>query len=230
MTEIHDHRRSTDNAALAMRYASKVVNPYHGLVRELLSRWPSEAIAPVIGITSAAHKSGVTSIAANLGISAAEIVQRPALLIDCNANAPDLLTFFAAPTAWGIHEVIAGEKSLSDCVCPTRVQNLQILGPGRATFERGKADEALGWQGLLRDASTRFGIVIVDLPPVPEVLSEVMSLQEIDRLLLVVEAERTRRQAVARAKGQLQRVGIELSGIVLNKRRKHIPGWIYRRI
>lgn len=230
MTEVHEHRRGNASTAFAMRYASKAVNPFHGLARELLSRWSSETIAPVVGITSAAHKSGVTSIAANLGVSAAEIVQRPALLIDCNANAPDLLASFALPTSCGVHEVIAGEQSLSDCIYPTRIQNLQVLGPGRATFERGTADETQGWKHLLRDASTRFGIVIVDFPPVPELLSEVMSLQEIDRLLLVVEAERTRRQAVVRAKSQLQRVGIELSGIVLNKRRKHIPGWIYRRI
>ena len=230
MTEFHDHRTGTDNTAFAMRYASKVVNPFHGLVRELLSRWSSEATAPVVGITSAAHKSGVTSIAVNLGVSAAEIVQRPALLIDCNANAPDLLATFALPKSCGVHEVVAGEQLLTDCICLTRIQNLQVLGPGRATFERGNADETQGWKHLLRDASTQFGIVIMDLPPVPELLSEVMSLQEIDRLLLVVEAERTRRQAVLRAKRQLQRIGIELSGVVLNKRRKHIPGWIYRRI
>ena len=230
MVEYQDNRRDAPNVPFAMRYTVPVVSPYHGLVRELLSRWPSETTAPVIGLTSAAHRSGVTTIAANLGVSAAEIANRPILLIDCNANSPHLLNVFGAPASSGINEIVYGEQTLSDCVFPTRVHNLCVLGPGVASRQSKNTNEEHAWCKLLQDAARGCGLVIVDLPPVPELLSEVMSLQGIDRLLLVVEAERTRRQAVARAKGQLSRVGVELSGIVLNKRRKHIPGWIYRRI
>jgi len=230
MADYHDDRQGTDNLALAVRCSPKSISAYHGLVRELLGSLSSKETAPVVGITSASHGSGVTTIAAKLGVTAAEIVTRPALLIDCNANAPDLVNLFDAPVTCGINEVITGERLLGDCVFPTRINNLLLLGPGTAPFERANADETQGWNDLLRNSSSHLGIVILDLPPVPELLSEVSSLQGIDRLLLVVEAERTRRQAVARAISQLERVGVELSGIVLNKRRNHIPGWIYRKI
>ncbi|MCA9120666.1 MAG: hypothetical protein H6822_35650 [Planctomycetaceae bacterium] len=229
---VHTYNRSRDagDTAFAVRNEPRGGTPYHGLVRELLSRWTNETTAPVIGITSAGHRSGVTTIAAHLGVCAAEISHRPALLIDCNANSSDLLAHFRTSVSCGVREVVAGDYALDDCVYETCVPNLCILGPGNGTRGTANANEAQGWLNLLRKASQKFGVVILDLPPVAGLLSEVASLQGIDRLLLVIEAERTRRQAVARTKSQLSRIGIELSGIILNKRRKHIPGWIYRRI
>jgi Mrp family chromosome partitioning ATPase len=46
--------------------------------------------------------------------------------------------------------------------------------------------------------------------------------------VLVLEAERTRRSAALRVKKQLEHLGANILGIALNKRRHHVPGWLYR--
>ena len=52
----------------------------------------------------------------------------------------------------------------------------------------------------------------------------------LDGVLLVLEAERMRVQVVERAKQLFAQSRVNLLGAVLNKRRMHIPGWLYRRL
>jgi hypothetical protein len=49
-------------------------------------------------------------------------------------------------------------------------------------------------------------------------------------VLLVLESERTRRQAASWTMRQVEDAGGRLLGAVLNRRRYRVPGWIYRRI
>ena len=49
-----------------------------------------------------------------------------------------------------------------------------------------------------------------------------------DAGVLVVEAERIRREVIQRSIGTLEDLGANILGVVLNKRRYPIPGFIYR--
>lgn len=54
--------------------------------------------------------------------------------------------------------------------------------------------------------------------------------QMVDGVLLVVEAERTRAPTALDARHAIESVGGKILGVVLNKRRFHVPGFIYRRL
>ena len=47
-------------------------------------------------------------------------------------------------------------------------------------------------------------------------------------VLLVVEAERTRAPIIEQARKVIETGGGRLLGVILNKRKHHIPGWIYK--
>ncbi len=49
-------------------------------------------------------------------------------------------------------------------------------------------------------------------------------------VVLVVEAEKTKHQIVRRSKEYIERQGGNLIGIVLNKKRFHVPDWLYERL
>jgi Mrp family chromosome partitioning ATPase len=53
---------------------------------------------------------------------------------------------------------------------------------------------------------------------------------KLDGTIMVVEAERTKREAALFAKRKLEEAGISLIGAVLNRRKMHIPEWLYRRL
>ncbi len=52
----------------------------------------------------------------------------------------------------------------------------------------------------------------------------------VDGVVLVVEAERARWEVVLHAKDVLLRANAKVLGVVLNKRRYHVPEWLYRRL
>jgi succinoglycan biosynthesis transport protein ExoP len=52
----------------------------------------------------------------------------------------------------------------------------------------------------------------------------------VDGVILVVEANRTRRDQIQRAERAVEAAQGKLLGHVLNKRTYAIPGWIYRRL
>ena len=75
-----------------------------------------------------------------------------------------------------------------------------------------------------------FALVLVDMPVVETLVAQFTLADLCDGILLVVQAEQTRKRAVVRIKDELQRVRAEMIGVVLNKRRNHIPSWLYQHV
>ncbi|MBP89864.1 MAG: hypothetical protein CMJ64_24685 [Planctomycetaceae bacterium] len=86
------------------------------------------------------------------------------------------------------------------------------------------------WEELLDEARRVFKLVLLDLPPVAELTSQMTDFGNLDGALLVVESERARQRAVMRAKSQLERLGIEPLGVILNKRKNYVPTWLYHKV
>jgi Mrp family chromosome partitioning ATPase len=49
-------------------------------------------------------------------------------------------------------------------------------------------------------------------------------------VILVITHDKTRRQVAIRAKKELETVGANILGVVINRRKHYIPEWIYRRL
>ncbi|HET8939486.1 MAG TPA: hypothetical protein VFN67_38860 [Polyangiales bacterium] len=81
---------------------------------------------------------------------------------------------------------------------------------------------------MVNRLSSSFELVILDLPPVSKsVIGPAMS-KALDGVVLVVEAERTRSLSVRATQKQIQVHGGTVLGVVLNKRRSHLPKFLYR--
>ena len=78
---------------------------------------------------------------------------------------------------------------------------------------------------------TQFSVTVVDAPPVLPCRSSAILAAVADgagRCTLVVEAERTRRADIARARAVLDQLGATMLGVVLNKRRARVPRFVDR--
>jgi hypothetical protein len=72
--------------------------------------------------------------------------------------------------------------------------------------------------------------IVIDGPPVLESPDAATLGVVADGILVVVQAGRTKRPVLARSVDLMSRAGGRVLGIVLNRRRLEIPGFIYRRI
>jgi hypothetical protein len=74
----------------------------------------------------------------------------------------------------------------------------------------------------------RAPLVILDSPPIPASPWALALAPTVDGVVLLVEAERTRVAVARAARDALTAAGANILGVVLNKRRLHVPGAVYR--
>ncbi len=79
--------------------------------------------------------------------------------------------------------------------------------------------------GALRE---RFDFALIDSPAFTTSAEGGILARNVDGTVLVVEAEKTRWPVVSEVKNRIDNEGGNLLGVALNKRRYHIPGFIYK--
>jgi Mrp family chromosome partitioning ATPase len=75
-----------------------------------------------------------------------------------------------------------------------------------------------------------YDFVILDIPAILKTKSTLRLSRLVDAVVLVVEAEKVHYEAVRKALAQLDHAKAKVLGVVLNKRKFHIPEWLYHRI
>lgn len=83
---------------------------------------------------------------------------------------------------------------------------------------------------LLERLKQQFDIILVDSPPA-SYSSDVMAIaRKVEGVVLIVAAEDTRWPVVESVKNKIEKVGGNLLGVILNKKRHYIPSFIYERL
>jgi len=82
------------------------------------------------------------------------------------------------------------------------------------------------WESLRQ----KFDLVLIDSPPFETSPDGPAISRRVDGVVLVLEAEKTRWPVAERLKDQVRSNGGNILGIVFNKRRYHIPEFVYKRI
>ncbi len=216
---------STTNANGSRSLASRSF--YHSLYTKLARLSGGHGIQ--IGFTSATRGEGVSTITANLAIAAAETSEEPTLYIDANFANPGGQQLLGLPRAVGFADILAGAAT-PDCLQTTSISGLTAIAAGTPAARKESLVSLAAWKVLLEGLSEKFTNILVDVPPPSESPNCNAICSQLTGAVLVVEAETVRRQVVSNAKQQLVDGGTEILGAVFNKRRNHVPGWIYRRL
>lgn len=180
-----------------------------------------------IGVLGLSRGVGASTIAANLSVVASRTDVESVLLVDAAPVRASLHKVFKVPAAPGFSEAVSCERELSDCIHPTQFPRLSVMPGGNGDGARPTSFSPTTLAERLRSIYDDFDLVIVDLAAAGESLSFSLA-KSLGGVVLVLEAERSRRSAALRAKQQLEHVGVNILGVVLNKRRHHMPSWLYR--
>jgi uncharacterized protein involved in exopolysaccharide biosynthesis/Mrp family chromosome partitioning ATPase len=172
----------------------------------------------LIAITGCAKGAGVTTIATGLAASLSETGDGNVLLVDMTVGQAAAHPFFKGKSACGLADALEGEKRDTAMV----QANLYMAAEG------GNGDK------LPRILSRRFNslvpklkasdydYIIFDMPPVSQISITPRLAGFMDMVLLVIESEKTDREAVKRATSMLTESKANVSAI-LNKNREYVP-------
>lgn len=174
----------------------------------------------IVELASATSGEGTSTIAREMALTIAGDLLKPVMLIRV---VNDL------PLSPGLEAAAHGRMPLeavieTDLDVPTLTTvTLNLGGPNAGLlFDGDELDR------VFAQATRMARLVIVDAPPILSDVAGIALARKVSGVLLVVEAEKTRAPLIEQARRVIETGGGRVLGVILNKRKHHIPGWIYR--
>jgi protein-tyrosine kinase len=168
-------------------------------------------------VTSAFPNEGKTFVASNFATTLALSVDEYVLLIDTDMRRAKIHKMFGFSNVRGLHDYLIGEKGLDELVVKTGIEKLSILPAGRTPRNPSELLSSNMMAQFLEEAreKQKDRFIIIDAPP-SHITAEAKFLSKyVDGIIFVVMAQKTPRDAVARAIDNLGRdkvVGIVFNG------------------
>ncbi|MEJ7584590.1 MAG: polysaccharide biosynthesis tyrosine autokinase [Acidimicrobiales bacterium] len=172
--------------------------------------------ARVIAFTSAKPGEGKSTVSSNLAVSLSQAGNSVALL-STDIRRPSLEKLFGVVPGPGLGEVLEGSIPLDRAVLLI-TSSLAVLPSGNA--EKANPSDLLlnnRMSGVLESLRDSYDYVIVDTPPVLAVADTLGMVSRFDAVVLVVSLDANTSAEVTDAEEQLQRVGAQLIGAVINR-------------
>lgn len=186
-------------------------------IRARLLRSSKKPRGEVLAIVSALTGEGKSTFACNLALAAEQSGVRT-LLIDGDIHAASSTRAFSVQRA-GLLEVLTGKATFWTAVAKDAKSGLHVLGARdpSATHDDASDIDPARLASLLREHGKHFDLVVIDSPAILPVGGGAPTIDCADRAVLLVEWDRTHRQAVAEALDALDLDPGKLAGVVLNK-------------
>jgi Mrp family chromosome partitioning ATPase len=149
----------------------------------------------------------------------------PVCVVDTNLDAPALHGEFADPNESGLADALTAGTPLAGAAREVQ-PNLWLLPAGRRQPQARPGVDAVS--AALAELTAAFEHVLVDIGPLSATADAGRLAALLDGLILVVEADRTRRESARWLTQRLQAGGASVLGVVLTNRRYPIPDRLYR--
>ena len=178
----------------------------------------------VIVITSPGRREGKTITCANLGVVLAQ-ADNNTLIVDCDLRAPEVHKAFGLRNPYGIVDVLSGEQDVQEA-CHVPVPGLKVLSTGPIPPAPAELLSSRQFVDLMDQVRTQFDYVLVDTPSMQAVSDPLIIVPKSDGVLLVLDAQKTRKGSVRKHVRDVESIGSRVLGIVMNNTR--VPKDNYR--
>lgn len=182
----------------------------------------------VVAFSAIASDRRSGSICAQTARSLAGLTTKSVCVVDANFWSPQLQSHFRADNIRGLAEALTAAGPIRSFATALRLGDLWLLPTGSARLDVfGQLDECRARFAELRD---QFHYIIISAPPVTRETEATLMGQLADGMVLIVDANESRRDAVLRAKERLESAQVQLLGAVLDQRTFPIPEFLYRKL
>jgi len=217
------------NAQTKWRIPARISKHYSIFREELLLKLNGHSKAPyTLAIIGCQRGEGVSTIAANISAKLAQGRGGRVLLIDTNIRRPSAHQIFKTRLRPGLMDIPTAGLDIRNLIISQRFKNLHILAAGMPNGSPPGILQPTRFTQFINSMKTNYRHVVIDMPAIKEARFSARLSSLCDGVVLVIEAERLRWQVLLEAKEQLLKWNANLIGVVLNKRRFPIPGWLYR--
>ena len=180
--------------------------------------------SPIIGVTSPSKRQGVSTVATNLAIRAADHFRDSVLLVDCNYVNQRTSRVYRC-TGEGFGECVLGNKNIEQCARNTNIPNLNVLGTGKAKIARQIVVDGDVIGNFFKAIRSSYRYSVLDLPVVGAPSSIDGMLQYMDGIFIVASYG-TRKSELKELQDTIVDLGGRVLGIVMTGDESRVPRWL----
>ncbi len=176
------------------------------------------------------HGNGCSRICASVAQTLAKNAEGRVCLLESNFRSPGLSGLLGVPNHFGFTEALLQNSPIGTYTKPVSHENLWLLSAGTVAVDSANLLTSDHLKARLDQLRQEFEFVIIDAPPLTRYSDAIVLGQLSDGLVLVIEADSTRREAASAVAENLRSVKVPILAAVLNKRSFPIPEKIYSRL
>ena len=170
----------------------------------------------LIALVSPSMGEGKTTTTANLAVSLAHTGKR-VIAVSCDLRKPRLHKFFDLSNERGLTSVLMDGLSVPEVAQRVGgLESLRVIASGPIPHNPSELLGSDDMEQLLADLRRLADFVLIDTAPILAVSDALTIAPKMDGVLLIVDADSTMRGAVQATREQLELVGANIVGAVLN--------------
>ncbi len=205
---------------------SNFAENYRSLRTALLLSGPKENIKKLM-ITSPLPNEGKSVTVSNLAVSLAQMEQR-VLLIDADLRRPAQHRIFNQKNHDGLSNYLSLGLGIDKLVKTTQVPSLYFINSGPIPPNPAELLSSQKMEFLLENLEKQFDFILIDTPPILTVTDAQVLGKMMDGLVLVVQADKTPKEALSQSREIADLLKLRTFGVVINSIRLENRGYQYR--
>lgn len=170
-----------------------------------------------ITVTSCYPNEGKSDIAFQL---AKEIgnMNKKVLFVDADIRKSSMMNRYQVKNrVSGLTQYLSGQVGRNEIFYNTNFPNLDIIFAGPMAPNPSELLEQASFEALMEFERSFYDYVIVDTPPIGNLIDAAVVAKQCDGAILVIESGAVSRRVAEKAKEQLEKSGCRVLGAVLNK-------------
>jgi Mrp family chromosome partitioning ATPase len=213
------------HSKLAPWEAGHFIRPYCDAIRDRLGLYfelnhltHKPKLVGVVGFSEAA---GTSTLAAGLAASLSETNDGKVLLVDINLGPEDVHPFFKGKPAYSLTAALKRHNAIASAA-----DNLYLATVGSPNAGPAQLGLKKFFDMMPNLKASDFDYIIFDMPPLDQTSPTWGMAAFMDKLLLVVEAEKDNHELIKRGYGKLVAERDNVA-VVVNKARSYVPKWLH---
>jgi polysaccharide biosynthesis transport protein len=166
-------------------------------------------------VTSGQPGEGKTTTTVNTAVSLAQL-GASVLIIDCDLRKPSTHKVFGVDHTRGVSTYLSRDVPIDDLIQKLPVPNLSLLACGPIPPNPAELISSDKMKHMLELLAERYDHILIDSPPLMHVTDPVILSTMVEGVIIVVQAGKSTRDVVRRARQELTAVGAKIFGVVLN--------------